>query len=364
MDGISNILDKLSLDDVQKLKMLFSISQDSPGKPLVTLRVFRDEYEVMIENNRSANYCKSVRIAMKHLCDFFGLQKPIGSISLKDMEDFMMHLQRHVKKGYRVYYRTLKAAFTKAVEWGYIEKNHFTKIKLPKKNKLHPTFITEKQLKIILEKIPNEVVSDFVLFAYYTGMRLDEIINLKWRNLDLENMIIIVGDDEFVTKGKNQRYVPIGDEVARVLKNTRNSYPPHNPLPGRDKFSNGYVFCKGDGRKYTGDYFSRRFKRACRAAGMDESIHFHSLRHSFASNLVQRGVSLYVVKELLGHASISTTEIYSHLNVDSLRDAVSRLNARGEDGKHENTEPPLNLPLNKGETFKRGLRLVSGENLL
>ena len=91
-----------------------------------------------------------------------------------------------------------------------------------------------------------------------------------------------------------------------------------------------YVFCKGNGEKYTGDYFYRSFKRACIAAGMDKSIHFHTLRHSFASNLAQQGVSLYVIKELLGHSSVSTTEIYSHLNIESLKEAISVLDGPQE----------------------------------
>ena len=77
-----------------------------------------------------------------------------------------------------------------------------------------------------------------------------------------------------------------------------------------------------------GDHFSRKFKKACRAASVDERIHFHTLRHSFASRLAQEGVSLYVIKELLGHSSITTTEIYSHLNVESLRGAIEKLNPK------------------------------------
>ena len=103
------------------------------------------------------------------------------------------------------------------------------------------------------------------------------------------------------------------------------------------------MFCKENGKAFTGDYVSKKFKRACKAAGMDKAIHFHSLRHSFASNLAQKGVSLYVIKELLGHSSISTTEIYSHLNMDSLKEAIRIL-----DGPH-----PKSLSLEKGEGLLR-----------
>ena len=84
-------------------------------------------------------------------------------------------------------------------------------------------------------------------------------------------------------------------------------------------------FVKVTGKSLPGIIFPGHFKRACKAAGMDKSIHFHSLRHSFASNLAQQGVSLYVIKELLGHSSVSTTEIYSHLNLETLKDAISVL---------------------------------------
>ena len=99
----------------------------------------------------------------------------------------------------------------------------------------------------------------------------------------------------------------------------------NNFLKKEGEFLIEYVFSKRNGERFTGDHFSRRFKIVCKAAGLDNSIHFHSLRHSFASNLVQHGVPLYTIKELLGHSSISTTEIYSHLNMETLRKAVGKL---------------------------------------
>jgi len=89
---------------------------------------------------------------------------------------------------------------------------------------------------------------------------------------------------------------------------------------------NNYIFYKVIGVKLNEDYVSKRFKRAVRSAGLSEDIHFHTLRHSFASNLIQKGASIYVVKELLGHESISTTQIYSHLQSENLTQAVNLLN--------------------------------------
>ena len=292
-------------------------------KEVVTLRVFIDEYKNIVQHNRSASYLKSVRIAFEYLVEFFsqkddrpGLQKSITAIELKDIENFLIYLQQKVKKGYVVYYRNLKAGFNKAKDWGYVKENFFTKVKLPKRQKTAPAFLNSNELLAISYKIENRIIKEIVITGFYTGMRLSEIINLTWRNVNLTTRIITVGDEHFSTKSRNQRYIPISDEVyeifARKIEKKQRVF----------KLNEDYIFCKADGKRFCGDYVSKRFKRACNSAGIEKSIYFHSLRHSFASNLAQKGISLYIIKELLGHSSISTTEIYSHLNMDSLKDAI------------------------------------------
>ena len=396
MEGLARLLNKLTIEDVEKLKVLMSCSSEdkkkgTANKEAVTLRVFAEEYKAFIQNNRSDSYLDSIVTSLNYLLEFYGSQKTINSISLKDAESLMIFLQRKVKKGYAVYYRNFKAAFNKAKDWGYVEENYFTKIKLPKRQKLAPIFINSNELDVIIKQISTNIVRDVITIGFYTGMRLSEIVNLKWKNVNFDNQIITVGDEEFTTKGRNQRFIPVCDEAMEILRKRKGrigggwlgvgcgkdrgqkfsigvgqaevgsqereqksevrdqksevrdqiseigSHPASLHYAGQgnqneksnvivydiNKDSNkGYVFCKEDGKRFTGDYFSKGFKRACAAAGMDKSIHFHSLRHSFASNLAQKSVSLYTIKELLGHSSVSTTEIYSHLNLDSLREAV------------------------------------------
>ncbi|MEW6506161.1 MAG: tyrosine-type recombinase/integrase [Bacteroidota bacterium] len=341
---MKEMLKGISSSDLEKLRMLLSIIPGNEQKNNVTLRVFTNEYSNMIKQNRSNAYYVSVCSSFKHLTEFFGHGKSIQSIALKDMEQFVLYLQRRVKKGFRVYYRTIKAAFNKAKDWGYVKENHFQKVKLPKKQQVNPVFINSDQLLMICDQLKNETIKDIVVFAFYTGMRLDEIVNLRLKNVDLENKVVTVGDDCFTTKGRNQRFIPISEEAEKAIENLDTSTALSAGLRIRQKvsgqvqnekkkiisikslnYNRNYVFCKSNGEKFTGDYISKRFKIACKAAGVDQSIHFHSLRHSFASNLVQKGVPLYTIKELLGHSSISTTEIYSHLNMDSLREAIKRL---------------------------------------
>ncbi len=314
----NDVLNKFSIEDIEKLKLLFSIIPDVSQKEVVTLRVFAEEYSNFIKQNRSAAYHTSVVLSLNHLTNFFGKQRSIQSIGLKDVENFLTHIQKKVSKGYRVYFRTLKSSFNKAIDWGYVKENYFIKVKLPKKQKVNPGFINSEQLTVISEQLKNEVIKDVVVFAFYTGMRLDEIVNMSWKNVDMAARIITVGDEDFTTKGRNQRYIPICEEALTSILSQRER---RKVIP----IGNAFVFCKPNGRPFTGDYVSKKFKRACKAVGIDKAIHFHSLRHSFASNLVQKGVSLYVVKELLGHSSIATTEIYSHLNMDSLKEAIKKL---------------------------------------
>jgi len=365
---MEEILKNISVNDLEKLKLLLSIIPGHERKEVVTLRVFKDEYLNLIKNSRSKSYYISVNISFDHLADFLSNQFSINSIQAKDIENFLIHIQKKVKKGYRVYYRTLKAAFNKAVEWGYVNVNHFQKVKLPKKQQVNPAFMNCDQLTLICEKIESGVVKDIAIFGFYTGMRLNEIINLTWRNVDLSAKVITVGDDKFTTKGRNQRYIPISDEAFEILRRIENEKQKGNQkvrlitLAGNASTThsnkNGFVFCKKDGSKYCGNYVSRKFKNACIAAEMNETIHFHSLRHSFASNLVQKGVPLYTIKELLGHSSISTTEIYSHLNMDSLREAVKKL-----DSPHRDSLLQLKTgqALGEGEKQPQIFRINSGE---
>lgn len=93
----------------------------------------------------------------------------------------------------------------------------------------------------------------------------------------------------------------------------------------KDVNNNDYIFYRVIGIKLNEDYVSKQFKKAVRDSGLNDNIHFHTLRHSFASRLIQKGASVFVVKELLGHEDIKTTQIYSHLQTQNLEEAVNLL---------------------------------------
>ena len=209
----------------------------------------------------------------------------------------MIESFNRTKHGAYLYNRILKAAFNRAIDWGYLENNPFKKVKLPKIPKNYPVFINETELIQIIEKVSDNTLKDLYKTAFYTGMRLGEIINLKWDAVDFSTRIITVKNDQsFTTKSKKERIIPMNDKLLNILKNM---------IPKIISFEKNYVFKNVKGFKLNDSFVSKNFERAVRQTQLDEKIHFHTLRYSFASTLVQNGASLYEVKELLGHEDIA-----------------------------------------------------------
>lgn len=286
-------------------------------KPSVSLTKYQDEYVSYIEPTISETYMRSVKLSFKMLIAFTG-DISLSKLDLHTLDKFITHTYSRTPRGAALYYRTLKAAFSKAVLWDYISENPLKKIKSPKVAKAFPVFISETELHRILEKTKEKYLKDLFITAFFTGMRLGELVNIKWSWIDLnENQITVQCSDTFTTKSKKERIIPFNQNLKKVLSNR---------MPKIFNItSDDFVFTDYRGKKLHEDYVSKKFKKYVRSASLDDKIHFHTLRHSFASLLVQRGVSLYVVKELLGHEAISTTQIYSHLQQQNLRDAVNLL---------------------------------------
>ncbi len=242
----------------------------------------------------------------------------LNFLDTRTLDKFINSTYSHSPKAAALYYRTLKAAFSKAVVWNYLPDNPFKKIKAPKTLSTFPVFISMSELNLILENTNENYLKNIFITGYYTGMRLGEILNMKWNWIDFEqNIIKVLCSESFTTKSKKERIIPISQTLRNVLLN---QFP---KVINVDK--NNFVFVRVSGIKLNENFVSKQFKKSVRAAGLDDKIHFHTLRHSFASMLVQRGVSLYVVKELLGHEDLSTTQIYSHLQSQNLKDAVNLL---------------------------------------
>jgi integrase len=318
-ERIEEIAKQYTLTELESLKSFITKIEENKKTELElkpSISSFSQEYQTYIKNTFSEKYFYSVVSSIKHLVHYFGGERNIASIKVKDAENFKFYLMKKSPRGFRTYIRTIKAMFNKAKEWEHIYENPFSKIKCKKKQDISPTFISKQELNKVLKKTNNSTFRNIFIFAFNTGCRLGEITNLRWKNINLAEGIIIIGDEEFTTKNGKQRIIPISSELKRILlkcNKTNNS-------------KNSFVFSNLNGFRYNKDYVSSRFKIACREAKMREEIHFHTLRHSFASNLANKGVPIIVIKELLGHADISTTQIYSHTNLEQLQSAIRKLN--------------------------------------
>lgn len=195
-----------------------------------------------------------------------------------------------------------------------MEKNPFKDFKLPKIQYKTPNFISQEELKLIIETTDQKILRYIFTFAFYTGLRLSEITNLKWEDVNLFNQIIQVGANDFITKSKKIRIIPLAKPATEILTKIKS-----------DHYSNEieYVFCKNRYSKYSGDYISRQFKKVVRKTGLKKDFKFHSLRASFGSYLLQKGVPISSISKLLGHFSIAVTEKhYASLSLNNLIDAI------------------------------------------
>jgi len=280
------------------------------------LSEFKGEYLEYVKSVKSKSYYRSISYAFNYFISFCG-DIPLNRIDTRIVDKFINSTFRRTQRGAHQYYRTLKAALTKAVEWDYISINPFTKVKFPKLSKSFPAFIPEDQFLLILANTETQQLRDIFTTAFYTGLRLGELVNMRWNWIDfLQNQITVKCTDNFLTKSKKERIVPMSEKVRSILYNRFNS---------ANHSLDEVVFYNRRNKKLHQDELSKKFKIVIRRSNLNEKIHFHSLRHSFASLLVQRGVSLFVVKELLGHEDLATTQIYAHLQQQNLRDAVNLL---------------------------------------
>jgi len=280
-------------------------------QPSFTMEQLKSKYLGVIEITHTKNSWRNSRQALEKFITVVGSDVEVKDISRSMAESFILTIYQRAKYTASLYLRNLKAVFNRAIDWGYIDKNPFKGIKLsiPENN---PVFINKKELNMIVKKEPDPVLAMIYKLAYYTGMRQGELINLEWDDIDLKRKVIKVrSKTDFKTKSKREREIPIAKPVKKILN--------------RVNERTGYVFNK-NGDRYSGSFLAHRFKKNIRALGMNDDIHFHSLRHSFASNLVQKGVNIYVVQKLLGHSSISTTQRYSHLQNFNLVEAINELN--------------------------------------
>jgi site-specific recombinase XerD len=255
-------------------------------------------------------------IAVKQFVAVAG-NKYIDQYTHSDLEAFKAHLlSRKISAvTINIWLRSLIAIGGHAVKRNLIATNPFSKYPLFKIPQAPPTYLSGEQFQRVLKAARTETHKDIFQIAVYTGMRLGEIVSLRWQSISLEKkQIAIVNTPDFTTKTGKGRLIPMNDTVVEIMQKRF-----------KNRKKSEHVFCTGWGRKFSRDYMSRQFKNSVVKAGLDESFHFHSLRHTFASWLALKEVPIFSIQQLLGHSSVNTTLVYAHLSSSILHSAVNKL---------------------------------------
>ena len=250
---------------------------------------------------------------------FAELGRCLGDLQVTDIcprriEEFLRAKQESVSAAtVRTYLTHLASAFETGREWRYLSSNPFKHVKKPKLPEAVPAFPSEADFCRLLGHVNDPDLRDVFTTAALTGMRLGELLALQWTDIDLDGRTILVQCKTFFrTKNRRIRRIAITEQLRDLLKQRS------------EQSKSSLVFARRGGR-IRGEWVSKSFKEAVRKAGLDERLHFHSLRHGYASWLVKKGAPLFEVQKLLGHSSISVTQVYAHLAPSELHDTVSRI---------------------------------------
>lgn len=201
---------------------------------------------------------------------------------------------------------------------GFLKNDPTSAISSPKLEKHLPLFMTENEVTKLVESPQSEEPSGLrdraILETFYsTGIRISELVGLNLENIDFFSAVVKV-----MGKGRKERMVPIGDEALRAIRD----YIEHR------KKETQVVFLNKNGRRITTRGVRLVLDKYIQRSSLRENISPHTLRHSFATHLLNRGADLRSVQELLGHANLSTTQIYTHLTTEKLKSVYDKAHPR------------------------------------
>ena len=305
----------------------------------IDLKQIRGELKIVDEKisvseffARYIEYCKSNKAAYTALVDKGRIMawelylKECGIIKLKDITPLVVEgfKSQILAKGdcpttFNRYLELLKAALNKAVEWSLLRENRLKNFKRLKSDRSRQVrFLNEDEIRLVLNAADN-FVRKVILILLYTGLRRSELVYLEWKDVDFTNCLIHVQSKPefgFHPKSYKPRSIPMCDDLRNLLMDM--------PQAGR------FVFDDSQNRPlHTPNAYYKMIMRVYKKAGIEQA-NLHTLRHSFASHLIMKGVDPRTVQEYLGHSTIQITEKYSHLSKSHKREAIKILNFSGE----------------------------------
>lgn len=272
-----------------------------------------------LAGNSVASYLQDYDHLARYMSERGVAPEEVGIEELREMLKELNELgiaptsQRRMIAGWRMFYKML-------VVEDVLKANPAELLDLPMRPSHLPDVLTDEDITKIQStfdlSLPDQYRNNVIVEVLYgCGLRVSELVNLKLSNVYAdEQMLQVIG------KGEKERWVPINPRALELMLSYVHNVRVHQPLrAGEEK----YVFINRLGTRLSRQYVFMFLKQAVADAGIRKKISPHSLRHSFATELVENGADLRAVQEMLGHASLSTTEIYTHLSRETLRETIS-----------------------------------------
>ncbi len=235
------------------------------------------------------------------------INKSPGDITEYDIKEFLSHKMSDNSSNGSI--NLIKSALK--FYYSEILGRNLSLIKTPREQKKLPVVLSKKEIKDLLNKTENMKHRLLIELLYSTGLRLSECINLKYNDLDLDSKIGWVRRG----KGNKDRIFIISELFKKDLIYYREEY-------GFDK--DGFIFVV-NGRKMSPRGIQHAIKISAERAGIEKDIHVHTLRHSFATHLLENGTDIRKIQQLLGHSNLSTTQIYTQVSSDEIKKIKSPL---------------------------------------
>ncbi|MGD0336695.1 MAG: tyrosine recombinase XerC [Candidatus Omnitrophota bacterium] len=270
----------------------------------------------------------SVNTLVNYKLDLSGFSKFLGAAELEKVDYLALRKYLAVLKEKNFSSRTvgrklssLRSFFKFLVREGYLKTNPILMLSSPRMEKHLPSFMTEEEVAHLIESAFAKNEKDerglrdrAILETFYsTGLRISELVSL-----DIDDADFIGGIVKVMGKGKKERVVPIGDTAIGALRRY---------LDKRKKTSE-VLFLNKNGKRITSRGVRDIVEKYIKLAGIKEGVSAHTFRHTFATHLLDRGADLRTVQELLGHANLSTTQIYTHLTTERLKNVYDKAHPR------------------------------------
>ncbi len=276
----------------------------------ISIEEFWEKYLEYAKLHKTENSWKTDYYVFREFLEFLHQRNvnKLTKLNAEILEKYKLHLLEKGNKKVTINkkLRTIKAIISKAVEWDLLPENPCKKVKLFKQPEGRLRFLTKEEINRLLEVIDREDVYLYTIILLNTGLRRAEFVNLRWEDVDFKYGILrVINRDGFTTKNYRNRTIPLSKKTLEAFKRLK-ELNPEKPCT------------------LSQDQLSRVISRYAKKAGFHD-VTCHTLRHTFASHLVMKGIDLVTIKKLMGHLDLNTTLIYAKVTEEHKLKAISSI---------------------------------------